>query len=78
MQVCTVARNGSVGETSSKYGFVGGGEAFIADLEAAKERSEKLWSDFVEFMKSSGQDPRIFRYLFVRYYDEFIKEEATL
>lgn len=74
MNVCTQARNGAVGETSSKYGFPGGGEAFIADLESAKERYEKLWTDFVEFMKSTGADPRTFRYLFVRYHEEFIQE----
>lgn len=73
MNVCTYAKNGAVGETSSKYGYHGGGEAFIADLEAAKERSEKLWSDFVEFMESHNVDPRILRELFIRYHDEFIK-----
>lgn len=74
MQKCTVAKTGGVGETSSKYGYAGGGDAFIADLEAAKERSEKLWSDFVEFMKSHNVDPRILRELFTRYYEEFLKE----
>ena len=74
MNVCKVAKNGSVGETSSKYGHSGGGEAFIADLEVAKERYEKLWTDFVEFMKLTGADPRTFRYLFVRYHEEFIQE----
>lgn len=74
MNVCTQARNGSVGETSSKYGYPGGGEAFIADLEAAKERSEKLWSDFVDFMKSHNVDPRVFRGLFIRYREEFLTD----
>ena len=73
MDVCRLAKNGRVGETSSKYGCVGGGDAFIADLEAAKERSEKLWSDFVDFMKSHNVDPRILRELFTRYYEEFLK-----
>ena len=77
MKVCTIAKNGSVGETSSKYGHVKGGETFIADLEAAKERYEKLWSDFVEFMESTGADPRTFRYLFLRYYEEFINEKEA-
>jgi hypothetical protein len=74
MNKCTVAKSGAVGETSSKYGYPGGGVAFIADLEAAKERSEKLWSDFVEFMKSHNVDPRILRELFTRYYEEYLEE----
>lgn len=76
MNVCTQAKNGGVGETSSKYGYPGGGEAFIADLEAAKERSEKLWSDFVDFMKSHDVDPRVLRELFTRYYEEYLEEET--
>lgn len=74
MNVCTTAKKGAVGETSSKYGYPGGGEAFIADLEAAKERSDRIWADFVEFMKSHNVDPRVFRGLFTRYYEEFFTD----
>lgn len=77
MNICTIAKSGSIGETSSKYGHAGGGDAFIADLEAAKERSEKLWMEFIDFMKSRNVDPRILRELFTRYYEEFLKEETT-
>lgn len=37
MKKCTVAKPGKVGETSSKYGYPGGGEAFVRDCQRRAE-----------------------------------------
>lgn len=63
-----------VGEPSSKYGYDRTGEQFEKDIRANKERAERLWSDFVEFMKTHEVDPVDFRQLFARYYEEFLEE----
>ena len=68
------ARKNGIGEPSSKYGYDRDGSQFIADMEAGRERYERLWTDFVEFMKSHDVKPSDFRRLFVRYYEEFIQE----
>lgn len=63
-----------VGEVSSKYGYSNGGDLFEQDLQRRYEESEALYTEFKTWMKSKGVDPREFRGLFLRYYDEFIEE----
>lgn len=72
MRICTVAKKNKVGETSSKYGFPGGGEQFIADLKAHEQRQNFLWDEFVSFMKSHDVTPSELRSMFTRYYEEFL------
>ena len=60
-----------VGEPSSKYGYPGGGERFIKDMQAHEERYNFLWKEFVEFMKSHDVTPSELRGMFTRYYEEF-------
>ena len=63
----------SVGDPCSKYGYDKTGEKFNKDIQAHFERGEYLWNEFVKFMDSHDIDPRFFRTLFTRYYDEFIQ-----
>lgn len=72
MKICTVAKKNKIGETSSKYGYPGGGEKFTADLKAHEERYNFLWDEFVAFMKSHDVNPAEFRSMFIRYYEEFL------
>ena len=65
----------SVGELSSKYAYDRDGKQFEADIQRHIEENEKLYVEFVEWMKSKGITPDKFRALFSRYYDEFIKEQ---
>ena len=73
MKTCTIAKKNKVGETSSKYGFPGGDEQFIADLKVHEERYEFLWGEFISFMKSHNVTPSELRSMFTRYYEEFLK-----
>ena len=72
MKVCRIANLGKVGETSSKYGYPGGGEQFEADMKAHEERYNYLWSEFVRFMKEHDATPDEFRGMFMRYYEEYV------
>lgn len=72
MRKCTVAKKNKVGETSSKYGFPGGGDRFVADMEAHEERQNFLWSEFIVFMKFHDVTPAELRSMFTRYYEEFL------
>lgn len=63
-----------VGEVSSKYGYSNGGDLFERDLQRRHEESEALYAEFKAWMRSKNVDPRKFRELFLRYYDEFIEE----
>lgn len=65
----------NVGELSSKYAYDKEGKQFEADIQRHIDESEKLYAEFVEWMKNKGVTPDKFRALFRRYYDEFIKEE---
>ena len=67
------ARKNGVGEPSSKYGYDRTGEQFENDIQANIDRYETLWNDFVDFMKSRDVNPRIFRSMFTRYYEEFLE-----
>ena len=62
----------NVGDPCSKYGYDRDGKQFEADLQAAFERSEYLWAEFVEFMKSHKVNPKELQTMFLRYYEEFI------
>lgn len=68
-----IAKNGVVGETSSKYGFPGGGEQFVKDMQAHEERYNRIWESFVQFMKDNDVTPQYYRWLFKRYYEEYIE-----
>lgn len=70
--ICTVNTRG-VGELSSKYAYDKDGKQFEADIQRSIERTEKLYAEFVEWIKSKDVDPSIFRGLFRRYYEEFIE-----
>jgi hypothetical protein len=72
MKVCKIAKNGKVGDTSSKYGYDIYGEQFIADCKAHEARYNFLWDEFVNFMKSHDVIPSELRSMFVRYYEEFL------
>jgi predicted restriction endonuclease len=64
-------KNNGIGEPSSKYGYDKTGEQFNRDMQEHKERSDALWSAFVQFMKEHCEDPRDVRAMFTRYYEEF-------
>ena len=61
----------SVGEPSSKYGYQP--EKFDEDIRRKAEEAETLYNEFIEWMKTKNVDPRIFRSMFMRYYEEFIE-----
>lgn len=73
MRICKKAKNGKVGETSSKYGYAGGGEQFEADVKAHEERYNFLWGEFVAFMRLHKVVPAELREMFTRYYDEYLQ-----
>lgn len=58
---------------SSKYGYPNGAELFEKDIRAKQERAERLWAEFVCFMKSRDITPSELRGMFVRYYEEFLQ-----
>lgn len=62
-----------VGEPSSKYGYDPTGQQFEKDIQAHLDRSDFLWAEFIAFMKSHNATPEDFRWMFAKYYDEFIK-----
>ena len=64
----------NVGDPCSKYGYDRNGSQFAADIAAAEKRYTENWEAFVEFMQSRDVDPRAFRNMFTRYYEEFLKE----
>lgn len=70
---CKWVSNG-IGDPSSKYAFDKGGKQFEEDIQKHFDDYEQLYSDFIEWMKSKDVTPEVFRSLFRRYYDEFIKE----
>jgi len=61
----------NIGDTSSKYGNCP--EKFDNDIERHKEETEKLYTDFIEWIREKKIDPLKFRSLFMRYYEDFIK-----
>jgi hypothetical protein len=62
----------NVGDPSSKYGFDKSGKQFEADIQKHINESEKLYEDFKEWIKQKQITPDKFRFLFCKYYDEFI------
>lgn len=72
MNVCTLRKNG-VGEVSSKYGYDKDGRQFEADVQKRFEEYEALYHDFVVWMQSKNVDPRKFRSMFMRYYEEYVE-----
>lgn len=62
----------SVGDPSSKYGFDKSGKQFEADIQSHIDESERLYTEFKEWIKKKQVTPDKFRYLFRKYYDEFI------
>lgn len=73
MRVCRRAKKGKIGETSSKYGYSNGAVLFEEDIKAKQERANRLWEEFVDFMKSRDITPNELRSMFVRYYEEFLQ-----
>ena len=67
-----IRRSSRLGDPSSKYGYDRNGEQFEKDIQQAYERGEKLYSAFVEFMKSQNVTPEDFQQLFHKYYDDFL------
>ncbi len=63
----------NVGELSSKYAYDKDGKQFEADIRRHIEEGEKLYKEFVEWMKSKNVTPDTFRGLFRKYYEEFIE-----
>lgn len=60
-----------VGEVSSKYGY--NPEKFDEDIQRHYEESERLYNEFKDWIREKKVDPRMFRVMFMRYYEEFIK-----
>lgn len=60
----------SVGEPSSKYGM--NPDQFTEDMQTHERKTEELYEQFKQFMLEVDASPDTFRYLFHRYYDEFI------
>lgn len=61
-----------VGDPCSKYGYDRDGKQFIADMQAHEDRHNLLWNEFKGFMKLHDVTPSELRWMFVRYYEEFI------
>ena len=59
------------GDPSSKYAYDPHGKQFEADIQRHIEEGEKLYAEFVEWMKTKAVTPDNFRGLFRRYYEEF-------
>lgn len=72
---CKPAKAGKVGETSSKYGYPGGGERFEADIAQHLRNAEALYKDFKNWMFAHEVDPDMVRTLFVRFYYEFVETQ---
>jgi hypothetical protein len=64
----------NVGELSSKYAYDKDGKQFEADVQRHIDENEKLYKEFKMWIKRKNVTPEKFRSLFVRYYEEFIKE----
>lgn len=72
MLICKTRTHG-VGEVSSKYGYDRDGKQFEADIQKHFEDGERLYAEFVEWMKTKEVVPDKFRSLFMRYYKEFVE-----
>ena len=72
LNVCKIQKRG-VGEVSSKYGYDRDGSQFEADVKAHHEMAAALYEAFVEWMQSKEVSPYTFRYMFTRYYEEFLE-----
>ena len=72
MNICKIKTSG-VGEVSSKYGYDRDGSQFEADVQARMEQAGALYESFVDWMKTQNVTPQKFRYLFMRYYEEFVE-----
>ena len=68
-----MSKRGQVGEVSSKYGYDKDGKQFEADMKKRIEDSNRLYAEFVDWMKSKEVTPDKFRYLFMRYCEDFIE-----
>lgn len=73
LNICSIRKKHGVGEVSSKYGYDRDGSQFEADIKAHQERNEVLYKLFVEWMKEQNVEPEKFRYMFTRYYEDFLK-----
>lgn len=71
--VCKWLKKG-IGDPSSKYAYDRDGKQFEKDIQKHIDESEKLYSEFKEWLKSKNVTPDKFRGLFRRYYEEFIEE----
>jgi hypothetical protein len=72
LNVCRIAKKHGIGEVSSKYGYDLDGSQFEADIKAHKERHKALYAAFVDWMKEQKVTPDQLRYMFTRYYEEFL------
>ena len=66
-------RGRNVGELSSKYAYDRDGKQFIEDIQRSIDGTERLYTEFKEWIKSQNVTPEKFRGLFRRYYEEFIQ-----
>lgn len=71
--ICKFVRNG-IGDPSSKYAFDRYGKQFEVDVQRHIDESERLYADFVKWMKSKKVTPEKFRMLFQKYYEEFVED----
>ena len=67
------ARKNGIGEPSSKYGYDRDGSMFEADIKRHIEENERLYKEFVDWMKERNVDPETVRRMFIKFYYEFIE-----
>lgn len=63
-------KNHRVGEVSSKYGLRP--DLFESDIKARADRAEKLWENFMVFVRENEATPEEIRTLFSRFYDKYL------
>lgn len=67
------ARKNGIGEPSSKYGYDRDGSQFEAVVQQHLEESERLYQEFVDWMKERNVNPETVRRMFIAFYYEFIE-----
>lgn len=64
-----------IGEPSSKYGYQP--ELFEQDVRKHQEEAEQRYFNFLQWVHANEMTPEQVRQLFIRFYDDYIKERNT-
>ncbi len=67
------ARKNGIGEPSSKYGYDRDGSQFEADIQRHIKEGERLYKEFVDWMKERCVEPETVRRMFIKFYYELIE-----